>query len=243
MKCYVLAILMLLTPMLANARTDRITYVVHLEDGSQVVATRVERNEWHQRVTVRTRDGRETVYAISEIDRIVRVVPAEQPPPGTPPVRGLRIAGELLGGVGAGMLGASLGIGTKSALVGVLGWAAGVSLGVHAVGDTETETGSYAATLVGSALPVAFAVGLEAAVGEDAAADSIFPILFLGSPIVSTIAFNLTRRYKIPGGRSMRALVDYRDGRLALGAPRVSDRVSPIDGAVTQTVDVLRVRF
>ncbi len=63
-----------------------------------------------------------------------------------------------------------------------------------------------------------------------------------GVGLISGLVKAYTAQYP-PNPGSAAAVVDLHNRRFAFGAPRVSRRISPIDGTTMQTVDVLRVRF
>ncbi len=256
MRCVVLAILMLATTMSANAQSGadpcQDTYVIRLKDGSEVEATSVKTDSSYHRATVRMR-GALVPRAIPS-DQVERVSVRMQPDTG--PSVG-RIIAEPLAGLGVGTVAAiavfaaveGAGIPSTSQdgdsddltkrdvlAIGLVltSYVVGNAYGVYLVGDAGRETGSFWTTLLGSAIIfVAFGVG------------GYLGPAFLGAPIGATVAFNMTRRSKCPDAQNAAALfdVDRENGRFAFGAPRVSSRVSPIDGTTMQTVDVLRVRF
>jgi hypothetical protein len=127
----------------------------------------------------------------------------------TPPLSGVRLVGELAVGslfaVGGGIGGAYLGFGLEissgcdgefcglggAVLGGVAGLTFVTPIGVYLVGSSEGQTGSFAATLGGSAL------GTLAGIVAVAAADSEAGVamLFAGPVVGSMIGFNLTRKY------------------------------------------------
>ncbi len=241
MKCFVLATLMLLTLVSADAQAGadpcQPLYVIHLKSGSEVVATDVRTDSSYHRATVLMR-GALVPRAIPS-DQVERVAVVRIKPDTGPSA--VRIIVEPLGGLALGTL-AVIVLGSAAggpddfpAVLTMAGYVVGNACGVYLVGDTDRATGSFWATLLGSAISfVALGIGTQ---------EPAFAVL--GAPISATIAFNITRRSRCPDARHGAALfgVDRENGRFAFGAPRVSSRISPIDGTVLQKVDVLRVRF
>ena len=134
-----------------------------------------------------------------------------------PPLSGVRIGYEFLGGVAGEYVGVQIyNVGgriyrkygdsnlsssgwvllARLALL-VTGVTFGSSIGVYLVGDTDDETGSFWATWGGSILGIVSGIGLYGLL-EDRLADARVPNLILGSvpTIGAIIGFNLTRRYK-----------------------------------------------
>lgn len=75
----------------------------------------------------------------------------------------------------------------------VVAFAAGTlatSLAVKLIGSAGNETGSFLATLAGTAIGTGLAVAVSSAVQHDAAVGTLLLI-----PIGATIGFNMTRRY------------------------------------------------
>ena len=173
-----------------------------------------------------------------------------------PPLSRERIGGEMLAGVGGGIIGA-----LPLALIGKLvidpdvaenysgiyvgmfiGFTLGSSLGVYIVGDTENETGSFSATLLGSAVGL---VGISAILYKTE--ELIHPFLLIGSsflpPIGGAVGFNITRRYDTPPA-SETALINFRDGQTSFAFPKIYFRPNPLyKGDLIQTVDLVKVRF
>ncbi len=249
MKCFIAFIMMFATAMSANAQNGadpcQPLYVIHLKDGSEIEATNVKMEGSHCRATVLMRGAWvPRIFASDEVERVVKADPAAGVSAG-------RIVVEMLAGLGLGTLAFVVVSATLETTMGeaarsdterqggdpgeamipymlvfaVPSFVIGNAYGVYLVGNTDRETGSFGATLLGSAIGV-FAYGI-------------------GAPVGATIAFNMTRRSKCVDAQAGAALfdVDRENGRFALGAPRVSNRVSTIDGAMIQWVDVLRVRF
>jgi hypothetical protein len=78
----------------------------------------------------------------------------------------------------------------------------GCAIGVYFVGRIGSQTGSFLATLGGSLIAL-FVMGLlyfYIKVAEDMMLGIekvvLWPLVFLAAPIMATIGFNLTRRYK-----------------------------------------------
>ncbi|UCH64066.1 MAG: hypothetical protein JSU77_06460 [Fidelibacterota bacterium] len=162
-----------------------------------------------------------------------------------PPLDGVRIAGELLaGGVGSftgGVVGvyglnSIMNAVLDSALMrntwltwyvlgGAIGCSIGSTLGVYLVGHQGNETGSFGATLLGAAL-------------------GIFPFGPFSSPIVATLFFNLTRKYKTPPAEPETGLINIQEGQVTLATPTVYIRPNPfIWGDMVQTINLVSVRF
>ena len=98
----------------------------------------------------------------------------------------------------------------------------GSAIGVYAAGHIGNQTGSFLATLAGSAIGI-WAWGF-------------------GAPVCATVAFNLTRRYKSPPS-SESAFLNLHDGKVRMGMPPISSRASRDDGAALWAVEVVEVRF
>ena len=156
-----------------------------------------------------------------------------------PPLNGGRIASEILSGTGLGFLGYILRwrIGDPSIVGDVVGLTFGSSLGVYIVGNIGNETGSYLATLAGSACGTGISYILYVY--------DIYNIFSVSLPpsILGTIGFNLTLRYKTPP-ESETALINFRDGQTSFAFPKIYFRPNPFNkGDLIQTVDLVKVRF
>lgn len=172
-----------------------------------------------------------------------------------PPLNGWRIAGELAAGV----------VGSFFALVVIglpmwyfrgeeaggefmiyAGTALCSSLGVYAVGNIGAQTGSYKATLGCSLLGELPAILIFHIIPhtEDWVEGLGFFTTFFGTvPLGATIGFNLTRRYK-SSFKTGDALINFREGRLRLGIPRMYLRPSSFDQRnLIQNIDLIRGRF
>ncbi|MBM3312688.1 MAG: hypothetical protein FJY80_14415 [Candidatus Aminicenantes bacterium] len=153
-----------------------------------------------------------------------------------PPLRADKIIGELLAGGLAGYGGAYLGYdwggGKEGELAGALvGLTAGTALGVSIAGSLGSETGSFLAALGGSC--VGFLSLWAIPVNE---------VLILAMPtICSTIAFNLTRKYKSKHfGRT--ALLNFEDNKLNIDIPQIGFQPDPVNPrALCLKVDVARI--
>jgi len=122
----------------------------------------------------------------------------------------------------------------------------GSACGVYIVGNIGNETGSFRATLGGSAIGAgAFFVWLATGHPWSPSLDLRALIAcILAPPIGATIGFNLTRRYDSPPAESETALINVRNGRMSLAVPRVHFRIDSFGrGGLSQNVDLLRVRF
>jgi hypothetical protein len=148
-----------------------------------------------------------------------------------------RVAYELLAGTALGFVGFATGVGgyvalgspgpdaagaTFLILSAVFGSVIGNTIGVYSAGHIGNQTGSFTATLVGSAIGVwAF---------------------WIGAPIGATIAFNMTRRYET-SPTSEEAFLDIHDGEVRVGMPPVTGRHSSTDRGALMKVEVVKVRF
>ena len=129
-----------------------------------------------------------------------------------PPLSGVRIGYEFLGGVAGTYVGVTLSFipmilhakysdsshhAFFSRVLWVTAQTLSSSIGVYLVGDTDDETGSFWATWGGSILGIVSGIGLYGLL-EDRLAGARVPNLILGSvpTIGAIIGFNLTRRYK-----------------------------------------------
>jgi hypothetical protein len=110
-----------------------------------------------------------------------------------------------------------------------------VAVTVYKIGETQTETGSFAATLFGAS------VGLAAGAAVGFHSESIWPAWF-ACPALAVVGFNMTRRYKVPAAPAP-ALLYREEGRVSLGLPRVQYRMHPVDHTVTRNLGLVRVRF
>lgn len=151
----------------------------------------------------------------------------------TPPLSAGRLAGEVFvgslflagGAVGGAVIGDTLwtnreGCGfSPVCLGGLVGAVAGIGLvapvGVYLIGASGRETGSFGATLAGSAIGTV--VGLGAIAIDDENAAMAIPLLV--APIVGAmIGFNATRRYEsAPQASSVVPVASVTDGRSMVG--------------------------
>jgi hypothetical protein len=78
------------------------------------------------------------------------------------------------------------------------------SVGVYLVGSRGNETGSFLATLGGGLLGLSvmallyFYIGAAESMMLEIEKIVLWPLVFLAAPIMATLGFNLTRRYKEP---------------------------------------------
>lgn len=148
-----------------------------------------------------------------------------------PPLRGGRIAGEILAGgalgfalgFGGGLLGAVIVGGDEIEewgwgliIGGSLGASIGSALGVYVVGSIGNETGSIGATFLGSVLGVG--LGWASLLGGEES--TLTYMSFAIPPILACVGFNMTRRYKFSSS-SGRALLNFRESQMTLGIPMV----------------------
>jgi hypothetical protein len=105
----------------------------------------------------------------------------------------------------------------------------GSSAGVYIIGDTDTETGSFLATAIGSSIGTIVITSLVVYMQKTTvhSSEGNINILFLaclGSPLPSvfgSIGFNMTRKYRFyPTPET--ALINFRDGRISLAFPKIS---------------------
>ena len=188
---------------------------------------------------------------------------------GKPPLSGKRIAGEILAGALFVVPAAySLHlveeerveddrVATLLLLLGFAGLNFGPAAGVSLVGNIGDETGSYLSAFEGAccgclailplfllaiktvAGPVADALELD----ENDVESCIMGVCVTLPSIGATIAFNRTRRYKT-SAEPETALLNLNDGKMSLAVPRIYLRPdSSGRGNLSQSVDLLRVRF
>ena len=194
-------------------------------------------------------------------------VESREPQRGKPPLSD-RIAGEIAVGAVGGLAGTTLAFSVFQLfddpecddcvkhpylavptvlLAMVAGPTLGSTCGVYLVGNIGDETGSFLATLGGSA--VGATVGLVSIIAcialEEEDICFLGGLLFLlGPPIGALIGFNRTRRYDSPPAESETALINVRDSQMSLAVPRVYFRTDSLGrGGLSQNVDLLRVRF
>jgi hypothetical protein len=183
---------------------------------------------------------------------------AEREPPPRPPLNAGRVAGEILSGTVCGTVcGIALAtagwaltynynpeFGDFSRLTGLswayigasIGFIIGTPLGVWIVGSIGNETGSFFAALGGS-----FLGALTVVLATQIFKSEDFSLIYLALPIVgSTIAFNMTRRYK--SGHSAASLINYDQGWLCFSFPRIYVRPSlSRPGAMCLSLDLASV--
>lgn len=167
-----------------------------------------------------------------------------------PPLNAGRIAGEILSGTVCGIGLALAGWATYNPNAGPIvnrflpggvygasiGFIIGTPLGIWIVGSIGNETGSFFAALGGS-----FLGALTVILATQIFKSEDFSLIYLALPIVgSTIAFNMTRRYK--SGHSAASLVNYDQGRLCFSFPRIYVRPSlSRPGAMCLSLDLASV--
>ncbi|MCH8837328.1 MAG: PEGA domain-containing protein [Candidatus Marinimicrobia bacterium] len=168
-----------------------------------------------------------------------------------PPLNRGRIAGEILGGVVAGVIFAYGLLGADPNPSDVLlaedaiifGSFFGSPLGVYLVGNLGNQTGSLDLTMPGSLFGLLGIVVLFVVYDIEL----VLPIehaLLIGPSIGATIGFNLDRRYKNPSVEVETGLINLRDGRMSLAAPLIYMRPNPfISGDWVPTIDLVRVRL
>lgn len=125
-----------------------------------------------------------------------------------PPLNGVRIAGEIGGGMLAGMLGGMVtimsieAVGAPRSILGTgisIAYALSSTTTVYLIGNIGNQTGSFKATLLGvlTGGVVGIAGGLTiSAVRGDVDHDDLAELVILAAPAIGgTIGFNLTRKY------------------------------------------------
>lgn len=148
-------------------------------------------------------------------------------------ISGVRLLGEFLAGI-AGEIGGALipaliipetgsSEDSRMALI-VLGAFIGNSLGIYLIGNIGDETGSYTATLFGSALGVV-----------------IQPVIL--PTIGGIIGFNSTRKNKAhPVSGS--AVINFNDSRMSFAFPDIYFRPNPFDRSdLIKNIDLVHVNF
>jgi len=164
-----------------------------------------------------------------------------------PPLTAKRITGEILGGLGGGILAGGMGAATAGllspdpqrgfdqdrAVAGFLiGYALGSAIGVRSAGNTHDETANSLAVLGGSVFGLLLGYG------------AMLPHISLGlCPIGAAIGFNMTRRYKTPLPAKS-GLINFKDAHLCIGVPQVNLQPDPIEGkALVHNIDLLSASF
>lgn len=128
------------------------------------------------------------------------------------------------------------------------GYIIGAATGVYVIGDTGNETGSFLASILGATAGIGTFLGLLRAMDiigvEMKYAEDIGQLALLVAPSLgATIGFNLTRRYRIPFSETTTALINFVDGRVCIAVPSIYSRSELRAGALSQRVDVLKIRF
>jgi hypothetical protein len=164
----------------------------------------------------------------------------------TPPLDPLRITGEIVGGVAGGAAGAGVaGLLFKKADISAIFFVAmayigGCTWGVYAIGNIGEETGSLVTTEYCSGLGFFLGLGI---IGIRGGSNVSLVPLFAGPPILATIGFNLTRKYKNDSGNEP-SLFNFQQGRTTLAVPSVYYRsISIPQNVQTQNVELLRISF
>ena len=123
-----------------------------------------------------------------------------------------------------------------------IGSTLGSTIGVYLVGSDVYQTASFLATLNGSML---VSVPILAGVLGDIIGDGLGAyFLISGTTIGAVTGFQKACRYKPPPAESDTALINFRDGQMNLGVPRVYVRPDLLgSGGLSQRVDLLKVRF
>ncbi|MCH7521347.1 MAG: PEGA domain-containing protein [Candidatus Marinimicrobia bacterium] len=170
-----------------------------------------------------------------------------------PPLNKGRIAGEILGGVVAGVIFAYglLGADPNSDVFLVedaiiFGSFIGSPLGVYLVGNLGNQTGSLDMTVQGSLFGILGTLGLAIliVVNDIEPVMSIEHALLIGPSIGATIGFNLDRRFKAPIAEAETGFINLGEGQVSLAAPLIYMRPNPfITGDWVPTVDLVRVKF
>jgi hypothetical protein len=169
-----------------------------------------------------------------------------------PPLNGVRILGEFLGGVVGGFVGGIIGIyygwNTGVDFLGFIGFPVGSALGVYAIGEIGNETGSWWATLGGSAVGTVASFVLNSYGLFDNLGNDDFRTLWMATCSLSTlgsiIGFNLTRKYEVLT-TSRNAILNFKSGQITVSIPRSYFKFASFAGRRTliQNVDLVRVWF
>ena len=173
-----------------------------------------------------------------------------------PPLKLVRIAGEVLLGGTLGFVGGSVGVlvglsigghdtdmrNAVAGVAGAIGLTFGSSLGVYLIGNIGNETGSYWSTFSGSAVGVATSFFLFFVLrGEP---ENTMGLIFSTLPAVGgVLGFNMTRRYQTPP-TSGTSFINFSDGKMNFAFPKIYFRPNPsVKGDLIQTINLLEVIF
>ena len=107
------------------------------------------------------------------------------------------------------------------AALALAGYPTAVAASVYVMGSLGKQTGSFGVALLGSLVGTGIVLALLVSESYPG------PYFAAGiAPLMSSIAFNLTRRYKSPPQASP-ALVNIKDGKLVIGVPALCILTSP----------------
>ena len=168
--------------------------------------------------------------ALEEKSKNSQEITFNKPPLNQGKAVGEFMTGTVLGlgvGIGAAYVGASISYDGSwfselpGAIMGfTLAYPLGCALGVYAVGNLGSDTGSFSSALgaaYGGILLGAFSAWALSQVSQTAAG-----LAFLATPpLFATLAFNKSRRYKNTPAAST-SLLNFRDGKMDLGFPVIS---------------------
>ena len=139
------------------------------------------------------------------------------------------VAGTLAGfgfGFGGGLIGGKLagGDGWDQLAGGLLGFAigypVGAAAGVHLVGNTQNEKGSFGAAVGGGLAGAGLAIIIIVAIDNPSV-----PYIYLAlPPIGAIVGHNLSRRWEVEPGS---ALLNFKEGKFSGGVPSLELRRHP----------------
>ena len=155
-----------------------------------------------------------------------------------PPLKGNKVAGEIIVGafVGAGsaVIGtfALFGItklilpnddGTTAAILGFIsGYIIGSAMGVYHIGNTENETGSFSSTLLGSTIGAIF--------------------FLIPAPVGATIGFNMTREYRNNSPDTV-GLIQFNNKKISLAFPETYTNYDYINCSKSISLKIIKINL
>jgi len=160
-----------------------------------------------------------------------------------PPTHQERIAREILAGIGLelGLMLLVSPLGDGGVILWVFGSPFASSFGVHSIGTTDTETGSFGVTLLGALLGWVVGIGADTALNKSGQDLTGYLLMFACPPVGAALGFNMSRRYKTPAET---ALFNFKDKRMNLAVPQISLRPNPFrENDLMLNVDLVKVSF